>query len=77
MPDGSLAAVTEHPETPDPQPEVAAQPEAADVVAELEWLAARLDSADQLEPMPLTELAEQLAALHTRLQSALSELDRT
>jgi hypothetical protein len=79
VPDGSLAAVTDHLEMPEstPEPDVAAQPEAADVVAELEWLAARLDSAEQPDSMPLTELAEQLAALHNRLQSALSELDRT
>ena len=71
VPDGSLAAVTEHLETPD------TTPQAADVVAELELVAARLDNPEQLDPMPLTELAEQLAGLHDRLQSALSELDRT
>jgi hypothetical protein len=82
--------VTEHLETPNTtprhdgaaQPEGTAQPEAgdleaADVLAELEWLAARLDNTEELDPLPLTELAEQLATLHNRLQSALSELDRT
>jgi len=55
--------------------DVAAQP--GDVVAKLESAADRLRSADGLDTMPLTELAEQLAALHGQLQAALSELDRT
>ena len=70
--------MTEHLQTPDTtQLDVLARPQASDVTAQLESVAARLDNADQLDSMPLTELAEQLAALHDRLQSALSELDRT
>ena len=73
-----MAAVTEHLETPDTtQLDVAAQPAATDLVRQLESVAARLDSADQLDSMPLTDVAEQLAVLHGQLQSALSELDRT
>jgi hypothetical protein len=64
VPDGSLTAVTDPLETPD-------------LVAQLEAVAAQLDSTDQLETMPLTELAEQLTDLHSQLQGALSELDRT
>jgi hypothetical protein len=56
---------------------VAAVTEATDVVTQLELVAARLDSAEQLDPMPLADLAEQLAALHDQLQTALGELDRT
>jgi len=57
------------------QPGDMAQP--GDVVTQLESAADRLRSADGLDTMPLTELAEQLAALHGQLQAALSELDRT
>jgi hypothetical protein len=75
LPDGSLAAVIEH------------RP-ADDLVALIEAAAAQLDdsaqrdhpaqSADPAQPgaVPLTALAERLTALHSQLQSALSELDR-
>lgn len=48
-----------------------------DPVARIEAATAQLSSAEHCEAVPLTELAEQLAALHQQLQSALSELDRT
>jgi hypothetical protein len=62
-PDGSLAAVIEHRPADDP-------------VALIEAAAAQLDDFAQSEAVPLTELAARLTALHSQLQSALSELDR-
>jgi hypothetical protein len=63
LPDGSLAAVIEHRPADDP-------------VALIEAAAERLGDPAQSEAVPLTELAERLTALHSQLQSALSELDR-
>lgn len=90
MSDGSLAAVTDPQSTAGTVPAAETVPAAVDaaaqrgsaaqpgdVVARLESAAERLRSAEDLDTIPLTELAEQLAALHGQLHAALSELDRT
>ncbi|MFL6162684.1 MAG: hypothetical protein ACJ74U_10670 [Jatrophihabitantaceae bacterium] len=49
---------------------------AAESVAQIEAAIASLGEPEQSDAVPLTELAEQLAALHSQLHGALSELDR-
>ncbi len=68
--------MTEPQPAADPRPAADLQP-VPDPVGRIEAALAQLGSVERCEAVPLTELAEQLAALHEQLQSALSELDRT